>query len=202
MDTKRQIAGDAGIVAAGTPAQDVGTDVGLLVLRVGLGLVFLGHGLQKLGWFEGGGYPTDMVSQKAFLELFGYSSVGFLAWVITLTEVGAGLSLLLGLVNPLGAAAVIGVMFQAVAGYQWDGGLFGTTDGTGGYEFSLVILLAATALGFTGPGRFSVDHVLGWRLSGVRWGLLALVTGIVVGAFVLIVWGVGLGGTPPPPQFG
>src|SRR5262245_61626549 len=51
-----------------------GADVGLLVLRLGVGVVLLGHGLQKLGWFKGGGYPSSISAQKQFLAIFGYSS--------------------------------------------------------------------------------------------------------------------------------
>ena len=110
-----------------------GADVGLLVLRLGLGVVFLGHGLQNFGWFPGGGYPTSISEQKAFLIHFGYSSPSLMAWLITATEIVAGVSLLLGLLMPLGAAAVIGIAWQFVAGLQWDGGLFGN-DTVGGYE--------------------------------------------------------------------
>ncbi len=176
-----------------------GVDIGLLVLRFVIGIILLGHGLQKLGWFEGGGYPHDMGTQAEFLKLFGYSSTSLLSWMLVLTEVGAGLSLLLGALTPLGAAGGAGIMFQAVAGYQWSGGLFGDSAGAVGYEFALVFFAAAIALGFTGPGHLSVDQVLGWRLSGIRWGLAALALAVVVGLVVLVGFGVGLGGTPAPP---
>ncbi len=52
-----------------------GTDVGLLCVRVVLGVVFLGHGLQKFGLFDSGGYPNSISAQQDMLTLFGYSSV-------------------------------------------------------------------------------------------------------------------------------
>ena len=176
-----------------------GADVGLLVLRFGLGIVFLGHGLQKLGWFKGGGYPTSISTQKQFLALFGYSSTGFLAWVLTVTEVAAGISLLLGLLTPFGAAGVIGITWQFVAGLQWDNGLFGN-DTAGGYEYTLIIFAAAIALAFAGPGRLAVDRALGLKLEGVRWGLISLGLGLVVGTLVLTIFGSGFGGAPSPPS--
>ena len=176
-----------------------GSDVGLLILRLGIGIIFLGHGLQKLGWFKGGGYPTGISSQETFLTFFGYSSTAFLAWVVTLTEVGAGLSLVLGAVTPLGAAGATGIMFQAVAGYQWPGGLFGDNAGRGGFELSLVFFVASIALAFTGAGSLSVDGALRWKLSGMRWGVASLVLAVVVGTIVLTAFGVGFGGTPAPP---
>jgi putative oxidoreductase len=174
-----------------------GADVGLLVLRLGLGVVFLGHGLQKLGWFPGGGYPTSMSEQKAFLVNFGYSSPSLMAWLLTVTEIVAGVSLLLGLLTPLGSAAVIGIMWQFVAGLQWGGGLFGNST-TGGFEQSLIGLVAAVALAYVGPGRLSVDHALGLKLSGLRWGSIGVALGIVVGSIVLVAFGSGFGGAPPP----
>ena len=173
-------------------------DVGSLILRVVLGIIFLGHGLQKLGWFDSGGYPDSIDSQKQLIEFFGYSSAGFLAWVITLTEIVAGVSLLLGLILPLGAAAAAGIMVEPILGYQWDNGLFGNAAAFG-FEFSLIPFGAAIALAFIGPGRWSIDSVLGWRLSGRRWGLITLISALAVGIFVLQVWGLGVGGSPAPP---
>lgn len=175
-----------------------GMDVGLLILRVAFGVIFLGHALQKLGWFEGGGYPTDIASQETFLTFLGYSSTGFLAWVVTLSEAVAGVSLILGALTPIGAAAAMGIMFQGIVGYQWDGGLFGDTNGFG-FEFALSFFAGAAAIGFCGAGRFSVDHRLGWSLSGMRIGMLAMGGSMVVAAAVLNIWGVGFGGTPMPP---
>lgn len=174
-----------------------GADVGLLVLRLGIGIVFLGHGLQKLGWFPGGGYPTSMSEQKAFLVQFGYSSPSLMAWLVTVTEIFAGVSLLLGLVTPLGAAAVIGIAWQFVAGLQWDGGLFGN-DTSGGFEQTLMMLVGAVALAYVGPGRLSVDHALGLKLSGARWGSIGVALGVVVGSIVLVAFGSGFGGALPP----
>lgn len=175
-----------------------GMDVGLLILRVAFGVIFLGHALQKLGWFEGGGYPTDIASQETFLTFLGYSSTAFLAWVVTLSEAVAGVSLILGALTPIGAAAAMGIMFQGIVGYQWDGGLFGDANGFG-FEFALSFFAGAAAIGFCGAGRFSVDHRLGWSLSGMRIGMLAMGGSMVVAAAVLNIWGVGFGGTPMPP---
>ena len=72
-------------------------------------------------------------------------------------------------------------------------------DQSFGWEFSLIFFVMAIGLGFTGPGRMSVDAVLGWRLHGKKWGLVALALAVVAGVIVLIGFGVGLGGTPAPP---
>jgi putative oxidoreductase len=173
-------------------------DIGLLILRVLLGMIFLGHGLQKFGLFPGGGYPTSLEEQRAFLELFGYHSVGFLAWVITLTELGTGASLIFGFLTPLGAAGAIGIAWQFIAGLQWSGGLFGN-ETVGGYENSLAMLAIGVLLAFAGPGRLSLDHTLGWKFVGTRWALGSIALGIVVGSIVLVAFGVGFGGTPFPP---
>lgn len=177
-----------------------GADVGLLILRVVVGIVFLGHGLQKFGLFDSGSYPNSISAQEDFLKFFGYSSVTFLAWTITLSELVAGLSLVLGAATQLGAAIIVGIMVQFVLGPQWDAGLFGNAS-SNGFEFSLVSMAIAVALAFAGPGRVSVDAAVGWKWSGLRWGGLACLVGLAVGLFVLVVWGVGVGGTLPPPQF-
>ena len=60
---------------------------------------------------------------------------------------------------------------------------------------------ATAALALAGPGRVSVDAMVRWKWSGLRWGGVACLVGLAVGLFVLVVWGVGVGGTPPPPAF-
>lgn len=174
-------------------------DVGIFFLRTILGIIFLGHGLQKLGWFEGGGYPTSITEQEQFLAALGYDSTEFLAWVLTLSEIGAGISLVFGFLTPLGAAAVMGIMFQFVAGLQWHAGLFGNAT-EGGFEFSLVGMGGALALAFIGGGAISADGLFQAfsRIEVPRFwvGLIAIALGLLVGLIVLETWGVGLAATP------
>jgi putative oxidoreductase len=192
---------ELGAQARTNPLLDAsGLDIGALIVRVGVGVVFSGHGLQKFGAFDNGSYPNSISAQKDLLRLFGYSSVGLLAWVVTLAELIAGVSLILGAITPLGAAAAIGITLQFIAGPQWDAGMFGNAN-AGGFEFTWAFFVVAIALAFIGPGRLSVDAALGYRLEGRRWGLLALAVGVITGIIVLQVWGVGLGGTPSPPGF-
>ena len=47
----------------------------------------------------------------------------------------------------------------------------------GGYEFPLVLIATAATLAFTGTGRFSLDHLFGWNLTGIGWGVTALALG-------------------------
>ena len=66
--------------------------------------------------------------------------------------------LALGLLTPLGSAAVIGVMFNAVVAVHWHSGEWAAN---GGYELPLLFGIVAVTLGFTGPGRLSFDRGLG-----------------------------------------
>jgi putative oxidoreductase len=151
-------------------------DVGLLVLRVVVGLLFVGHGTQKLfGWF--GGYGIE--GTAGFMGSLRYRKPRLAAVGAGTVETGAGLLLASGFVTPLAAAGIIGMMVNAIVSVKWPQGLFN------GYEVDLMMATAAAALAFAGAGAYSLDAALGWDLAGVAWGLAALVLGAVVGFAVL-----------------
>jgi putative oxidoreductase len=87
-----------------------------------------------------------------------------------LSESSGGLLLAAGLVTPLAAAAIVSVMFAAALSSHLKNGFWITN---GGYEYTLTLGLVAMGIGFIGPGSYSLDHLLGWTLSGRWWGLLA-----------------------------
>jgi putative oxidoreductase len=143
-------------------------DAGLLLIRVVLGAIMAAHGAQKLfGWFGGHG----LAGTGGWLESMGFKPARPYAAVNGVAEFGGGVLLALGLLTPLGAAAVAGVMFVAIATVHWSNGFFNTS---GGYEFNLLITATAIALAITGPGEISIDYLAGWTLAGPAWGLSAL----------------------------
>lgn len=151
-------------------------EVGLLLLRVTVGLTMAAHGSQKLfGWF--GGYGLENTG-RAF-ETLGFHPGKRHALMAGLAEFGGGLLLALGLLTPVGAALVASVMVVAAITAHVKQGFFITS---GGYEYNLVLGVAAASVAFTGPGALSLDALLGLSLSGTAWGLAALVVG-VLGAF-------------------
>jgi putative oxidoreductase len=155
--------------------------IGTLILRVVLGLIFIGHGTQKLfGWWKGGG-PAGTA---AMFDRGGFRPAGPFAIVGGATEALAGALILLGFLTPLGSAALIGVMIVAIYAVHLPNGMWNTN---GGIEFPLMNIAAAAALAFIGPGRASVDHLLGWELRGLGWGLIAVGLGFVA-AFLVLAW--------------
>jgi putative oxidoreductase len=153
-------------------------EVGLLLLRVVVGGLFVGHGAQKLfGWFEGQG--PDGTAQ--FFEGLGYQRPRRAAQVAGAAEFGGGVLLVLGLFTPLAAAAIIGVMVNAAVAAHLSNGLW---NSQGGYELPVVFATAATALAFAGPGALALDTALG-IMTGVAWGAIALILGIGAGLAVL-----------------
>jgi putative oxidoreductase len=143
-------------------------EAGLLIIRVVLGGIMAAHGAQKLfGWFGGHG----LAGTGGWLESMGLRPGRVYAAVNGVAEFGGGALLGLGLLTPLGAAAIAGVMFVAIATVHWRNGFF---NSSGGYEFNLLIVAAAIGLAFTGPGKISIDHLAGWTLAGPTWGLAAL----------------------------
>jgi putative oxidoreductase len=150
-------------------------DLALLALRLVVGLTLAAHGGQKLfGWFGGNGIEGS----AAVYERIGLRPGRFNAWLAGLTEMSGGLLIALGLVTPLGAAALIGVMTVAVATVNLRNGFFITGQG---YEYNLVLAAAAFALAGTGAGGWSLDHALGIHLTGAGWALGALAAGVLGG---------------------
>ncbi|MFL5797293.1 MAG: DoxX family protein [Actinomycetota bacterium] len=152
--------------------------IGLLILRVVLGGLLIGHGTQKLfGWFGGGGLDGSV----PMFAKFRYRQPRLAAAAAGMTETGGGLLLALGLLTPLAAAAVIGGMVNASAASARNG-LWATK---GGFELPFTYAWCAVALAFTGAGATSVDRALGWRLGGAWWGLAAVALGACSGFAVL-----------------
>jgi putative oxidoreductase len=154
--------------------------VGLLILRLVVGLSVAAHGAQKLfGWF--GGYGLAGTGQ--FLEQLGFRPGRLHAAQAGIAELVGGLFLAAGLLTPAAAAAVVAVMLVAAVSVHITKGFFAHN---GGYEYTLVLGGAALALAFTGPGTLSLDQAFGLSWSGVAWGLAALAAGLIGGAVPLL----------------
>ena len=146
-------------------------DIGILLLRLVLGLTLAAHGAQKLfGWFGGPG----LQGAAAGMEKLGFVPGRRSAFLAGLTEAGAGLFLALGLATPAAAAAGFAVMVVAGVSAHLKQGFFLQK---GGYEYTLVLGLASLSLAFTGAGALSADALLGLQPRGPLWGVLALAAG-------------------------
>ena len=155
--------------------------VGLLLLRLVVGAIFIGHGTQKLlGWFGGGG-PEGTAGMLGSL---GYRSARTMALLAGAAEALGGLLLVLGFLTPFGCVAIIGVMTNAILAVHAPKGFWNTH---GGFEFPLTLLTAAAALGFAGPGRISIDKAIGFVLRGPVTGIVVLLAGILAGVAVFLL---------------
>jgi putative oxidoreductase len=145
-----------------------GTDnsINWLILRVALGSVMLGHGLQKtFGWFGGFGWNNSM---NYFTEHVGLPSP--LAAVVILTESVGAVFLILGFAGRLNAAMMIAVIAGAFFIDHLPNGFFmnwfGNQPGEG-FEFDILFVAIALVLTINGSGKFSVDRWL-VKVLGVR----------------------------------
>ena len=150
-------------------------DVGLLVLRLVLGLTMAAHGYNK--FFGGGRLPGT----AGWFESIGMKPGMFHARVAATTEVSAGLGLAVGLLTPIPAAGFVALMFVAAWTVHRHNGFFIVKEG---WEYNLVLATAAVVVAALGAGRLSLDYAL-LRNSGVYellhgwWGLtIAVVLGL------------------------
>jgi putative oxidoreductase len=151
--------------------------LGLLILRLVIGLTVAGHGAQKLfGWFGGPG----MSKWTQSVERLRIRPAQPWAWVAALSEFGGGLLLALGLLSPLGSLAIVGTMLVAIATVHLSKGFW---VAKGGYEFNLAIIGGAVALALTGPGAYSLDNALGLHLPEpaiLILGTVAVILGVTI----------------------
>ena len=118
----------------------------LLVLRLGLGIIMIAHGWQKLS--------VGLGKFMGFLSNIG--APGWMAYLVVAAEFGGGILLLVGLLTRLAALSVVIDMAVAVAKVHWKNGLI-SSPGKAGYEFPLACGIIAFALIFLGAGPISLD---------------------------------------------
>jgi len=150
-------------------------DFGLLMLHAVIGLLFVGHGGQKLfGVF--GGHGLD--GTAGFFESLGLRPGRFHAVAAGLSELVGGALLALGLLVPLAAALIVATMVAAAVTAHRGKGPWATD---GGWELNAAYAVAAVALASVGAGEWSLDAALGLDLAGAGWGVAALGAGLAGG---------------------
>jgi putative oxidoreductase len=150
-------------------------DLGLLLLRVALGVVFIAHGLQKaFGWWGGsglGGFTEDLTEA-------GYQHAELLTYVAAGAQIAAGVLLVLGLFTPVAAAVALAFLVNSVLvilmAQREDGGLFVLGSDA---EYQLVLAALAAAIILVGPGRYGFDGGRGWARRPFIGSFLALLLG-------------------------
>ena len=157
-------------------------DIGLLLLRLAVGLTLVAHGTQKLfGWFGGPGLSAT----GQFFTVLGFPPGRRHALMAALGEAVSGALLAVGLATPAAAAVVVSMMLVAIVTVHLGKGFFAQN---GGYEYPLVLAVAALTLAFTGPGSLSIDAIAGLLRSGAFCGMAALLAGLVGGSTALLEW--------------
>jgi putative oxidoreductase len=133
------------------------------LLRVALGGVILGHGLQKVfGWFGGYGIAGTM----GFFESLGMPTV--LGALVIVSDFVGSLALMAGLLTRFSAAAAFAVMLGATLLVHLPNGFFMNWGGAPhgeGYEFHLLAMAMAASLVLSGGGRASLDGWLSRKLG-------------------------------------
>lgn len=129
-------------------------DAALLVFRCGIGAVMLAHGVNHI---VGGG---KISGTAGWFGSLGMRKPLLQAWVASITEIAAAFSLIFGLLTPLGAAGVVGVMAVAWAINHRGNGFFIFRPGEG-WEYVMTLALCGVALGAVGPGSWSLDEAFG-----------------------------------------
>ncbi|MEH7748844.1 DoxX family protein [Neobacillus drentensis] len=129
-------------------------NIGLLIIRLVIGVLFIGHGAQKLfGWF--GGY--GLKGTGGWFESIGMKPGITMALFAGLSELVGGILFALGLLTPLAAILIAGTMVMAIIKVHASNGLWATSNG---YEYNLTLLAVAIGIALIGPGQYALDAFL------------------------------------------
>jgi putative oxidoreductase len=127
--------------------------VGLLLIRLVVGLIMAGHGAQKLfGWF--GGYGPK--GTGGYFEQIGIKPGVAMAVLAGLGELVGGLLFAAGLFTPLASALIVVTMLVAIAKVHGKNGLWVTSNG---FEYNLVLIAITIGVALIGPGAYAIDSL-------------------------------------------
>ena len=135
------------------------SDWGLVILRVGMGVLMLFHGWPKL---NPNGPMKGPAGFAGFLKQLGVPLPTLFAWVVALLETVGALFLIVGLGTRILAVGFAIDMLVAI--WLVKIGMakvkFSEQNGSG-WEFEFILMVAALALLFTGAGSIALDPLLG-----------------------------------------
>jgi putative oxidoreductase len=155
-------------------------DFALLIFRIAIGAVFIAHGVNHI--FGGG----KIAGTGRWFESLGMKPGWVHAWTASVTEIGAGALLMLGLLTSFGGAGVIGVMLVALITNHLKNGFFIFRPGEG-WEYVMVLIVSGFLLSMVGPGGWSLDNAIGLgRLLGWDGLYIDLVFGVGGAAALLL----------------
>ena len=155
-------------------------DAALLILRVVLGLTMAAHGYNK--FFGGGRIPGT----AGWFESIGMKPGVFHARVAATTEMAAGIGLAVGLLTPIPAAGFVALMLTAAWTVHRKNGFFIVKEG---WEYNLILAVAAVAIAGLGAGRFSLDYAL--FSDTALWDYVQGWGGLLIAAVLGLVGGIG-----------
>jgi putative oxidoreductase len=122
------------------------TDIAALILRIGLGTMFIAHGLLKV-------FVFTLPGTVGFFEQVGFP--GWTAYVVTFAEIGGGVLLLAGVGVRAVSLALIPALIGATFVHFGNGWVFSAANG--GWEYPAFLSLAAVVQALLGPGRFALQ---------------------------------------------
>ncbi len=125
-------------------------EIGLAILRIVVGAIFVAHGAQKLFVFGPEGVGQTFAQMGIPLPTLS-------AYLATAAEFLGGLAILVGFKTRLAAVPVAFTMLVAIAKVHLKGGFFAPT----GFEYPLALLAANVTMIVAGGGALAVDSVLG-----------------------------------------
>lgn len=167
-------------------------DLGLLLLRLAVGAVLIGHGVQKMFGLWGG---SGLGGLRDYLGDVGFRYADILAYVAAGGQLAAGLLLVLGLFTPVAAAGALAYLVNAVLAQAVEAHNEARLSAflSDGHEYVVLLLAVTAALVLVGPGRYALDGGRGWARRPFVGSFAALLLGAAAGAAIWVL----LNGTNP-----
>jgi putative oxidoreductase len=161
-----------------------GADLGMLLLRFAVGGLFFAHGAQKVFGLWGGQGISRTTEHLAGHGFVGQAST--LAWTLGVVELVAGAFLVLGLLTPVAAGALLSIKIVAVA-VKWGTVPLYAALSPDALELDILLGVGAAALLFTGAGRIALDNGRTWQRRPLPYAWLLLIISVAAAAGVYFV---------------
>lgn len=125
-------------------------NLGLLIIRLVVGLTFMGHGTQKLfGWF--GGYGPK--GTGGWMESIGIKPGVPMAILAGLAELVGGALFAAGFLVPIATFLIVAMMLVAILKVHGKNGYWATSNG---FELNLLLIAVAVGVALIGPGSYAL----------------------------------------------